>query len=288
MGFFKKLKFWMRRDKVVSQKHCEKHRENLEEGYTNMVQMLSSQVAQMLEVLELRDREEANIRRCITDYEKTLDKKECLKNEVETEGNLFGLEKLKEEDTEMDQMEATYCEKISVLEKELEEAKFSKSEAENKMCGLEKRLKEKDREMCQMEAAYREKIIVLEKKLEEQFLKNETEVNLHGLGKPSKEKDSERDKIEGTYRDKIIGLEKELQEAKCLKNEAEAKMCGLQKKLKEKDSKMCQMKATYRDKITRLKRRLKAKDIERVQGIRTLCSELEDKMEGTLFAVKKG
>jgi hypothetical protein len=214
----------------LSQKHCEKHGENLEEGDTNMVQMLRNQVAQMLEFLEQRDREEANRHRCITDYEKTLDKKECLKNEAETEGNLFGLEKLKEEDTEMDQMEATYCEKISVLEKELEEAKFFKSEAENQMYGLEKRLKEKDREMCQMEAAYREKIIVLEKKLEKQFLKNETEGSLHGLGKPSKEKDSERDKIEGTYRDKIIGLEKELQEANCLKNEAEAKMCGLRKK----------------------------------------------------------
>jgi hypothetical protein len=135
-----------------------------------------------------------------------------------------------------------------------------------------------------MEAAYREKIIMLEKKLKEQFLKNETEANLHGLGKPSKEKDSERDQIEGTYRDKIIGLEKELQEAKRLKNEAVAKMCCIEKKLKEKDSKRCQMKATYRDKITVLNRRLKAKDIERVQAIRNLRSELEDEMEATLFA----
>jgi len=152
------------------------------------------------------------------------------------------------------------------------------------MCGLENRLKEKDRGMCQMEAAYREKIIMLEKKLEEQFLKNETEANLHGLEKLSKEKDSERDKIEGTYRDKIIRLEKELKQAKCMKNEAEAKMCGLEEKLKEKDSKRDQMKATYLGKITVLKRRLKVKDVERVQAIRNLRSELEDELEATRFA----
>lgn len=277
MGFFKKLKFWRRRDRAVSQKQSEKHRENLEEGGTNTVQMLSCQVAQMLEILEQRDREEANLRQCITDYEKTFEMKECLKNDAETEGNLFGLKKLKEEDTQMDQMEATYCEKISVLEKELENAKFFKSEAENKMCGLEKRLKEKDREMCQMETAYHEKIIMLEKKLEGQFVKNDTEASLHGLGKPSKEKDSERDKIEGTYHDKIIGLERELQLA-------EAKMCGLENMLKEKDSKRNQLKTTYREKITVLERKLKVKDIERVEAIRNLRSEMEAEMEATLFA----
>ena len=282
MGFFKKLKCWRRRDR--SQKHSEKHRENLEEGDTNTVQVLRSQVAEMQKLLEQKDREEANLRGCISDYEKTLEEV-CLQNQAETESNLFGLEKkLKVEDTEMDQMVATYCANISVLEKELEEAKFFKSEAENKMCGLENRLKEKDRGMCQMEAAYREKIIMLEKKLEEQFLKNETEANLHGLEKPSKEKDSERDKIEGTYRDKIIGLEKKLEQAQCMKNEIEAKMCGLEEKLKEKDSERRQMKSTYRDKITRLKQDALEKLSKRDQVISALRGQMETKMQATFIA----
>jgi len=62
--------------------------------------------------------------RIISDYEKSLEEV-CLHNRAETEANLFGLEKkLKVEDTEMDQMEATYCANIIVLEKELEEAKL--------------------------------------------------------------------------------------------------------------------------------------------------------------------
>jgi hypothetical protein len=238
----------------------------------------------MQKLLEQKDREEANLRGCISDYEKTLEEV-CLQKQAETESNLFGREKkLKVEDTEMAQMEAMYCANIIALEKELEEAKFFKSEAENKMCGLENRLKEKDRAMYQMEAAYREKIIMLEKKLEEQFLKNETEANLHGLEKPSKEKDSERDKIEGTYRDKIIRLEKELKQAVCLKNEAEAKMCGLEEKLKEKDSKRYEMKSTYNDNITRLKKHAEEKLSKRDQVIRALRDQIETQMQATFSA----
>jgi chromosome segregation ATPase len=94
MSFFKKHEFWRRRDRAVSQKH----RENLEEGDTNTGQMLRGQVAQVLEILGQRDREEANLRRCMTDYEKALDKKECLKNEAENK--ICGLEERLKEKTE--------------------------------------------------------------------------------------------------------------------------------------------------------------------------------------------
>jgi len=117
MSFFKNLKF-LRRVRAVSQKHSEEHRKNLEEGDANTEQMLRSRIAELLEILEEIDREQANLRRCITKYEKTFEKKGCSKNQAETE--LYGwiglyTNQLKAE-SKRNQMEATFRD-INGLEK---------------------------------------------------------------------------------------------------------------------------------------------------------------------------
>ena len=245
-----------------------------------MEQMLRSRVAELLKILEEKDREVAKLRRTITECDETMEVCSKIQAEAEVYGWISSYTNpLKAEISERNQLEASFREAVSGFEKQLEKRKRLKNERE-----FEKKLKEKDREMNEMEAAYREKIIMLEKKLEEQILKNETEANLHGLEKPSKEKDSKRDKIEGTYRDKIIGLEKKLEQAKCMKNEAEAKICSLEEKLKEKDSKSYQMKSTYNDKITRLKKHAEEQLSKRDQVIRALRDHIETQMQATFSA----
>jgi hypothetical protein len=261
MGFLKKLGYWIRRrDGAVSKKHSEVHRENIEEGNTNTEDMLRSRIAGPLEGLDERDREEDKLRH--------------LKNQAESE--MYGwisiyTNQLKAEISKRNQMEATFRDTIVGLEKQLEETKCLKNEAEASLleANLKKQLKETDSESDHMVGTYPDMITALEEELEEAAcLNNQAEAKMCDLKKRLKQNVSKRYLMKATFGATVVRLEKQLEEAKCLKNETEA---NLKKKLEEKDRERDQMEATYREKILILEKKLKEQFLK---------NEAEDNLHG--------
>jgi hypothetical protein len=151
-----RFKFWKRRDVEANlQKRNEVRHQNQAEWCANREQMQITRRNHIKEIYEEllqeklapTDSEVAILRLDVTELKKVVEEQDCFINQLEA--NWCGLEKnFTEKCSEMHRMEATFCDKITSLRKELEKKELLKSQAEatlrSEREAMESKIGEKD------------------------------------------------------------------------------------------------------------------------------------------------